>query len=228
MHVTGSQTVLRIAGLVIGIIIALVRILALSIEASGTQHTINQQNISSPRPIPQHSQGKSTFSRTSHCAGNVTILPRGVRVFDRTRTSPGFGIYYSRKLTPDMKTGLGKWTDGEIVQAIREGQRRDHTPLFPIMPVDWYHETADKDVLALVADLRSLPVVKNAALMFPAIWVVAPNVAHPSTSSGWAGSSRTDPIPVPYFLRATVQALRTHIRSNFRISFVRRTDFSSS
>jgi mono/diheme cytochrome c family protein len=70
-------------------------------------------------------------------------------------------VYYSRNITPDSTTGVGAWTDGEIVQAIREGVRKDRRVLFPLMPIDWLNGISDKDALALVAYLRSLPPVRK-------------------------------------------------------------------
>ncbi len=87
--------------------------------------------------------------------------PSGGMLFDLTDVGPGFGKWYSRNLTPDVETGIGGWTDGEIVQALREGIRKDRTPLFPIMPIDWYHGMADEDILSVVAYLRTLEPVRN-------------------------------------------------------------------
>lgn len=56
--------------------------------------------------------------------------------------------------------GLGSWTDGEILRAIREGISRDGRPLFPFMPYLVYgQQLTDADALALIAYLRTLPPV---------------------------------------------------------------------
>jgi len=112
--------------------------------------------------------GKEIFTYRSHCwtchqaqfSAEYTT-PSGGMLFDLTEIGPGFGKWYSRNLTPDMETGLGGWTDGEIVRALREGLRKDGTPLFPVMPIDWYHGMADDDALAVVAYLRTLPPVEH-------------------------------------------------------------------
>ncbi|MBX2991048.1 MAG: c-type cytochrome [Bacteroidetes bacterium] len=87
--------------------------------------------------------------------------PSGGMKFDLTVLSPSLGVYYAANITPDVETGIGGWTDGEIVRAIREGISKDGRVLFPIMPVDPLSGLADDDVLALVAYLRTLPPVKN-------------------------------------------------------------------
>ena len=44
------------------------------------------------------------------------------------------GKIVAPNLTPDPETGLGRWTDGEKLRAIREGVSRDGRALFPPMP----------------------------------------------------------------------------------------------
>jgi hypothetical protein len=36
---------------------------------------------------------------------------------------PGVGTYFPPNLTPDAATGLGDWSEDEIVQALRAGER---------------------------------------------------------------------------------------------------------
>jgi mono/diheme cytochrome c family protein len=65
-------------------------------------------------------------------------------------------------LTPDPETGIGKWTDAQLVTAIREGRRPDGTLIGQPMPIGLYRGLSDNDVAALIAYMRSLPPVKNA------------------------------------------------------------------
>lgn len=71
---------------------------------------------------------------------------------------PGFpGRVRSPNLTPHAD-GLGSWTDGEILRALREGISRDGRPLFPFMPYPVYGKhLTDADALAIIAYLRTLP-----------------------------------------------------------------------
>jgi mono/diheme cytochrome c family protein len=64
-------------------------------------------------------------------------------------------------ITPDPETGIGNWTDREIVTAIREGRRPDGSLIGPAMPSRSYRQLADQDVEAIVAYLRSVPPVYN-------------------------------------------------------------------
>jgi hypothetical protein len=66
-----------------------------------------------------------------------------------------------RNITPDVETGIGGWTDGEIVRAIREGVSRDGEALFPIMPWFMYRHMSDDDAAAVIAWMRAQPPVKS-------------------------------------------------------------------
>jgi mono/diheme cytochrome c family protein len=59
-------------------------------------------------------------------------------------------------LTSDKSSGLGSWTDGEIMRAIREGVGRHGQALFPMMPYRAYRDLSDEDTRAVVAYLRTL------------------------------------------------------------------------
>src|SRR5262249_47604459 len=59
------------------------------------------------------------------------------------------GTIVAPNLTPDPETGLGKWTDGEKIRAIREGIDRDGRGLFPMMPYTGYRSMSDEDVESL-------------------------------------------------------------------------------
>lgn len=62
-------------------------------------------------------------------------------------------------ITPDPKTGIGAWSDGELMRAIREGVNKNGGAIFPLMPYHYYRALSDEDARALVAYLRSIPAV---------------------------------------------------------------------
>ncbi|HEX8172550.1 MAG TPA: c-type cytochrome [Thermoanaerobaculia bacterium] len=70
------------------------------------------------------------------------------------------GVVAAANITPDPETGLGAWTDGEILRAIREGVDRHGKALFPIMPYTGYHQLADEDAKAIVAYLRTMKPIR--------------------------------------------------------------------
>jgi mono/diheme cytochrome c family protein len=64
-------------------------------------------------------------------------------------------------ITPDAETGIGTWTDAQIIAAIREGRRPDGSLIGPPMPIELYSHISDRDVQAIVAYLRQVKPVKN-------------------------------------------------------------------
>jgi mono/diheme cytochrome c family protein len=65
-------------------------------------------------------------------------------------------------ITPDPETGIGTWSDDEILRAIRDGVHKDGSLLKPPMPFYMYDALSDEDGRAVVAYLRSVPPIKNA------------------------------------------------------------------
>ncbi|HEX9462892.1 MAG TPA: cytochrome c [Alphaproteobacteria bacterium] len=64
-------------------------------------------------------------------------------------------------ITPDPETGIGNWTDAQIITAIRDGKRPDGTIIGPPMPMGMYRHMSDSDVKAIVVYLRQVKPVKN-------------------------------------------------------------------
>jgi mono/diheme cytochrome c family protein len=74
---------------------------------------------------------------------------------------PGLGVFHGRNLTPDPDTGLGKWSNEQIVTALTTGVRPDGRVLAPIMPWRAFGGLAREDVSAIATFLKSLPPVRN-------------------------------------------------------------------
>lgn len=71
------------------------------------------------------------------------------------------GTVVVANITPDPETGIGAWTDGEIIRAIREGVDKNGRALFPLMPYTDYRYMSDEDVESIVAYLRTLRPIKK-------------------------------------------------------------------
>jgi mono/diheme cytochrome c family protein len=65
-------------------------------------------------------------------------------------------------LTPDKETGIGTWTDAQLMVGIRDGKRPDGSLIGPPMPFDMYRGLSDNDTKAIIAYLRTLKPVKHA------------------------------------------------------------------
>lgn len=118
-------------------------------------------------------RGRYLFENVAHCTGCHS--PRDWSKFSApvVAGTVGSGVEFpaelglpgsivATNLTPDPETGLGNWTDGEKVRAIREGVSRDGRALFPFMPYPAFSKMSDEDVEAIVAYMNTLKPVKHA------------------------------------------------------------------
>jgi len=109
----------------------------------------------------KHLMYSSTHCIDCHYKGNAdSLIARGQEVplsggvlFDLP-----FGKIYSKNITSDKETGIGKYTDGEIARALRYGVHPDGTVVFDFMP---FHNTSDEDLTAIISFLRTQPPVHN-------------------------------------------------------------------
>lgn len=162
------RKILKIAGFTAGAIIVLIGVVSLwATYRWNAPASRAVKAMSAPSDPATLERGKFLYTNSLicwECHGdemNSTIPPKGGRKFDLSAAGPGLGMWYAKNITPDVETGIGGWTDGEIVRAMREGIRKDGSPLFPIMPMEQLHGLSDDDALAVVAHLRTLPAVRN-------------------------------------------------------------------
>jgi mono/diheme cytochrome c family protein len=96
------------------------------------------------------------------------------------------GAIRASNLTPDAATGLGTWSEAEIVRAIRNGQDREGHLLAPVMPYEWLSALGDRDALAMAAYLKRQPAVSRPLRNRPDLVFRLAKVLflHPARSSG--------------------------------------------
>ncbi len=75
--------------------------------------------------------------------------PRGARV-------------YAKNLTPDMDTGIGKWSEEQFVKTFKTGIRPDGVK-YAVTPMEWniYGNMKEEDVRAIYRYLRTIKPISN-------------------------------------------------------------------
>ncbi|WP_207485079.1 c-type cytochrome [Arenibaculum pallidiluteum] len=68
-----------------------------------------------------------------------------------------FGTFYAPNITPDPGTGIGRWTEGDLARALREGRAPDGSAYYPAFPYTSYTAMTDGDVRDLWAYLMAQP-----------------------------------------------------------------------
>jgi mono/diheme cytochrome c family protein len=69
------------------------------------------------------------------------------------------GTLYTRNLTPDPTTGIGRYSDGEMFRMMRHAVKPDGKATLSVLMPFW--DMADEDLVAIVSFLRSMEPVKN-------------------------------------------------------------------
>jgi len=73
-----------------------------------------------------------------------------------------WGVSFTANLTPDVETGLGRWSAKQFADTMRTGKHLGvGREILPPMPIPAYTHFNDADLEAIFAYLQSIPVVKN-------------------------------------------------------------------
>jgi len=143
-----------------------------AIGACAACHTPPDVAAQSPGPIDTAALDKERRFRTEPDwfqymdTGGHNYLSGGVP-FHLRFSGTSNGVVYSSNITPDPDTGLGGWTEDEIVRAIRAGERKAGSSpsllyLFP--PHSFFSNLAEDDARALAAYLKIVVPVPNKLL----------------------------------------------------------------
>lgn len=115
------------------------------------------------------------LANAADCEACHTDRERGGQPYagGRALATP-FGTFYSPNITPDLETGIGRWSDGQFLRALRDGVRPDGANYFPVFPYPSFTKITDADARAIKAYLFSLSAVRQANRMhdvsFPFSW----------------------------------------------------------
>jgi mono/diheme cytochrome c family protein len=79
-----------------------------------------------------------------------------------TAWSGPWGVSFTANLTPDVETGLGKWTAKTFVDSIRSGRLMGRgREILPPMPYQALRNLTDEDLKAIFAYLQTIPRLSN-------------------------------------------------------------------
>jgi mono/diheme cytochrome c family protein len=96
------------------------------------------------------------INRTGIYRGDDYYLAGGMRV-----SAYPHGVFVSRNLTSDDETGVGKWTEAQIVNALRNGRAPDRLLNLWCMPWFYLHYLTEDDATAIARYLKDLRPVHN-------------------------------------------------------------------
>ena len=131
----------------------------------------------------------------------------------RLFSTPAFVVTTSN-ITPDVETGIGSWSDGEIKRALIEGVRPDHdrlagVPLAAMMPANFYKALLPEDLDAIVAYLHSVKPVHN-AIGDPVYKVSVHRDPYPDAERGFNKAMFSDPVQRGAYLVTIGHCMECH------------------
>src|SRR5262245_2388320 len=139
-------------------------------------YVASRQNLKfdkTPEPAITASTDSATIARAHYIVRNVAPCaachsdPAQAAAYTAGEDVPlwgGFewvippGNFFTRNITPDDETGIGKFTDGQIARALRYGVGHDGRALLPFMEMQGL---SDEDIQAVISYLRTQPPVHN-------------------------------------------------------------------
>lgn len=177
------------------------RLLALSVIAAPV---LGLAIASCSKPAEQSTTAEAAYDTLAHGRYMVTIAgcgdchtpgtlwgsPDTTRLLSGSEVGwqGGWGVSYARNITPDSLTGIGTWSEEQIVNAIRTGQRPngDHLLLPPMPWADFAH-LSDKDAYAIAKYLKSIPAVAHKVpdIVPPGQKPKTPTIAFPPAPAPW-------------------------------------------
>ena len=113
-----------------------------------------------PDTYAQVARGRA-LATAGDCIACHTV-PGGIPFAGGLALETPFGTIMTPNLTPDLATGLGRWTADGFARALHEGRSPDGTRLYPAFPYTYYTRVTRADSDAIFAYLRALPPVSNA------------------------------------------------------------------
>lgn len=138
-------------------------ILVLSVTVASRQHLkydAPYPNVKSSKDSAIILRGKELVFGPAHCAdchapgadpkalaNNIDVPLTGGFAFNLP-----IGNFYTRNITPDNETGIGRQTDQEIARTLRYGVRYNGEALLDFMP---FHNVSDEDLSAIISYLRA-------------------------------------------------------------------------
>jgi mono/diheme cytochrome c family protein len=142
-------------------------LLALAATFSGIAAARAQENSQENSPaLVERGRSLVTAGDCVSCHTSDKTKPFGG---DRAIETP-FGVIYTPNLTPDDKTGIGKWSEDDVYRAMHFGIGRTGARTYPAFPYPYFTKVTRDDVHAIYAYLRTLKPVNHRRRASDFIW----------------------------------------------------------
>jgi mono/diheme cytochrome c family protein len=147
--------------------------------------------------------------------GGAFVMEKRFSGGSQTWDEPAF-VVKGANITPDLDTGIGRWSEDDLKRALTEGGRPAHAPLggvplAPQMPFNFYKILLPRDLEAVVAYVRSVAPIYNE--------VQPPTYKAPTVVNLVPGAERPieetalhDPVKRGFYLATIAHCMECHAR----------------
>lgn len=150
-------------------LVVLFLVLSLTLVTAARQHLTYEApypEIAASRDSAIIQDGRHLVLNTAHCvtchykgnADSLIALGQDVPLTGGYEFALPVGKIYSKNITPDPETGIGRYSDAEIARMLRYGVKANGNAVFDFMP---FHNMSDEDLKAIISYLRSQKSVYN-------------------------------------------------------------------
>ena len=158
------KKILKWTGIILLSVVLIFALVVVSMQNKKYDAPYPEIKVSTDSLVIEH--GKNLVYGPAHCAYCHSTIDK-MAALDKGEIVPlsgGFefklpiGKLYSRNLTPDMETGIGKLTDAELVRTLRYGVGSDGRVILDLMP---FQHLSEDDMTAVISFLRSQKPISN-------------------------------------------------------------------
>ncbi len=112
-----------------------------------------------PDETPEITRGRYMFNLSGcvHCHTTEAAKP----LAGGYQLKTNFGTFFSPNISPDKKTGIGNWSKGQFLNALRNGISPSGQYYYPAFPYTSYSKMTDQDIFAIRAYMMTFkPIVQ--------------------------------------------------------------------
>ena len=101
-------------------------------------------------------KGKYLFQASGGCSCHTNKEKDGNFLAGGRSIKTPYGIFFSTNITPDIESGIGKWSDEDFIRAMTIGVGPEGKHYFPVFPYTSFQLIRIEDLLALKAYIFSI------------------------------------------------------------------------
>ena len=115
-------------------------------------------------------------------------------------------------ISQDVETGIGSWSEANLVKALTDGVRPNGVPLAPQMPYAFYKIATPDDIKAIAEYVRTVPPTRNQVQtpQYKASWETH---LVPGAETSIGATVPTDPVKRGFYLATLGHCMECHARN---------------